>query len=68
MKINEKDLKKISIRGRVAFGICCLENAMEKYKINGQGWNLLLEKLWSFTSLPAKFVPVASGVSRSIFL
>ena len=61
MQINSKDFKKISIRGRVAFGICCLENAMEKYKVSGQGWNLLLEKLWSFTSLPAVFVPIDSG-------
>lgn len=61
MPISEKDFKKISIRGRVAFGICCLENAMEKYKVSGEGWNILLERLWSFTSLPAIFVPVDSG-------
>ena len=61
MPISEKDFKKISIRGRVAFGICCLENAMDEYKVSGEGWNILLERLWSFTSLPAIFVPVASG-------
>lgn len=61
MLINSKNFEKISIRGRVAFGICCLENAMEKYKVSGQGWNLLLENLWSFTSLPSIFVPIDSG-------
>lgn len=61
MQMIEKVFKKISIRGRVAFGICCLENAMEKYKVSGQGWNLLLEKLWSFTSLPAIFIPTDLG-------
>lgn len=42
--------EKISIRGRVAYAICCLENAMETYGAQGESWDLLLKNLWSFTS------------------
>lgn len=47
---------KVSIRGRVAYAICCLENAMEKYGVQGESWDLLLENLWSFTTLPSEMV------------
>ncbi|MBO4990058.1 MAG: hypothetical protein J6D37_06970 [Clostridia bacterium] len=42
---------KISIRGRVAYGICCLENAMLRYGISGEGWNMLLRRMWEYTTL-----------------
>ena len=57
MLINAKQFKKISIRGCVAYGICCLENALEYYKIQGEGWNFLLKKLWWYTELSAENDP-----------
>jgi len=42
--------KRISIRGRVAYCIMCLENAFEKEKIESQESFSLLEKLWAFTN------------------
>ena len=61
MGIKSKIFKKVSIRGRVAYGICCLENAMKKYGIVGEGWNILLKDLWSFTTIPAEMVPHKMG-------
>lgn len=49
MTINVKQFNDISIRGRVAYGICCLENALEHYGIAGEGWNCLLRKMWAYT-------------------
>lgn len=50
-KISQEEFSKISIRGRVAYGICCLENAMIKYNISGEGWNILLKRMWEYTTL-----------------
>src|SRR5688500_13511444 len=47
------DLKNISIRGRVAFTISILENALNKGQDVAQ-WNILLAQLWKFTD--AKFL------------
>ena len=55
--INSKQFEQISIRGCVAYGICCLENALEHYNINGEGWNFLLKKLWWYTELSAESDP-----------
>lgn len=57
MLINAKQFEKISIRGCVAYGICCLENALEHYNIQGDGWNILLKKLWWYTELSAENDP-----------
>lgn len=53
MQINAQQFEKISIRGCVAYGICCLENALEHYNLHGEGWNFLLKKLWWYTELSA---------------
>lgn len=57
MPVNARQFKKISIRGRVAYGICCLENALENYNIQGEGWNFLLKKLWWYMELRAECDP-----------
>lgn len=61
MKVRAKDFEKISIRGCVAYGICCLENALEYYNIHGEGWNFLLKKLWWYTELSAASDPSISN-------
>ena len=53
MVIKAKAFEKISIRGCVAYGICCFENALEHYGLQGEGWNFLLKKLWWYTELRA---------------
>lgn len=50
-EITSDEFVKVSIRGRVAYGICCLENAMLRYGISGEGWNILLRRMWEFTTL-----------------
>ncbi len=49
--MNKNDFKKISIRGRVAFAICCLESIIiaNRYDIND--WSVLLNKLWMIAEL-----------------
>lgn len=61
MKVRAKDFENISIRGCVAYGICCLENALEHYKIHGEGWNFLLKKLWWYTELSAESNPAINN-------
>lgn len=46
-----RDFEKISIRATVAYAICCLENALEYYNLNGEGWNFLLRQMWRYTQL-----------------
>lgn len=60
-KLSSSQFEKISIRGRVAYAICCLENAMETYGVQGESWNLLLKNLWSFTTLPSETAPLEGG-------
>lgn len=43
-----QDFKQITIRGRVAFAICCLENAIEFNNFQKLDWSLLLDFLWKF--------------------
>lgn len=57
MLLTARQFKNISIRGRVAYAICCLENALEFYNIKGAGWNWYLSKLWWYTELPTKSDP-----------
>ena len=56
-KIDKYNFIAISIRGRVAYGICCLENALEYYGLKGKGWDFLLKKLWWYTELSAATDP-----------
>ncbi len=44
-----RGLSNISLRGRVAFALCCLEQAIDKFGDKNSTWNLVLEKLWAFT-------------------
>lgn len=61
MQINAQQFEKISIRGCVAYGICCLENALEHYNLRGEGWNFLLKKLWWYTELSAESDPTINN-------
>lgn len=49
--MNREDFKMISIRGRVAYSIRCLENVLIQYKCNTDKWIFILEKLWSYTDI-----------------
>jgi len=46
----EKHFKKISITGRVAFGIKCLEEYLTENKIRNVWTNRLINTLWEFTT------------------
>lgn len=50
------DFKNITIRGRVAYAICCLENVIEFYSFQKLDWNLLLDFLWRY--------PMAKNISN----
>ncbi|WP_338555851.1 hypothetical protein [Paenibacillus sp. KS-LC4] len=41
----------ISMRGRVAYGISCLENALLSFKYDLNDWKIVLNYLWEFTSI-----------------
>lgn len=42
-------LELISITGRFAFGVTCLERLCEEWQIKNQEINELIELLWTFT-------------------
>ena len=46
------EFKEISTRGRVAFAICCLENAMKRQNLfqNDEAEKTILQQLWHFTA------------------
>lgn len=46
--LKAEDFKYITIRGRVAFAICCLENAIEFYSFQKLDFDLLLDFLWRY--------------------
>lgn len=46
---NMKDFNTISIRGRVAYAVCCLELAIKKFESKSSIWDFLVGKLWTFT-------------------
>lgn len=46
----EKKLKSISIRGRFAFGVKCLEQYVNENNIEGKWIDKLLNTLWEFTT------------------
>jgi hypothetical protein len=45
-----KEFEKISMRARVAYGICCLENAIKYYNLSHLSWTFILNVLWSYTN------------------
>lgn len=47
-KIVKEDFKNIGIKARMAYGICCLENALVHYNKNISEWEELLSLLWEF--------------------
>jgi len=52
-QMNDNDLNKlsnISIRGRVAFSLCCLTTLIRSFKIDDLEWEFLIAKLWEYTS------------------
>jgi len=52
-----KSLKFVSVRGRTAWSICCLENALEKFEAYNSAWNVLLTKMWEHTQISKNDVP-----------
>ena len=53
--MNIKDFNAVSIRGRAAYAICCLERAIKKFDDKNPTWDFILNKLWEFTD--TKFIP-----------
>ncbi|BFH16814.1 hypothetical protein WJ0W_005034 [Paenibacillus melissococcoides] len=49
--MNMEKFKSISLRGRVAYGISCFENALIASKYDLNDWKLVLKYLWEFTSI-----------------
>lgn len=43
--------RHISMRGRVAYGISCFENAIIALKYNVNDWKIVLNYLWEFTNI-----------------
>lgn len=46
--MSAQDFLEISIRGRVAFSILCLENAVKFYHYNTKEWGFIFDSLWTF--------------------
>lgn len=46
-----EQFKNISMRGRVAYGILCLESTLNSEEKFSKGWKLVLERLWSYTEI-----------------
>lgn len=58
------DFKKISLNGRVAYGISCFENTLIALNYNVNEWKIVLECLWEFTSI--QYVDDWSGMVAEI--
>jgi|GEM_PF-449837 len=65
---DQSAFRNVSVRGRVAFGICCLENALTALGIPLSDWQLVLSQLWKYTEqarlddwheVTAEYLPVA---------
>lgn len=54
--LTTKDFETLSIRATAAYMFCCLENALEFYKLNGTGWRYLLSQMWKYTELSLEVV------------
>ncbi|MFF2484331.1 hypothetical protein [Paenibacillus sp. NPDC058071] len=48
--MNMEKFKLISLRGRVAYGVSCFENALLALKYNLNDWKIVLNYLWGFTN------------------
>ncbi|MGN6647685.1 MAG: hypothetical protein ACTHJT_14280 [Cytophaga sp.] len=46
------EFSDITIRGRMAFGICCIENSIRKFGFEDLDWSLLFNFLWRYPSAP----------------
>ena len=46
------EFNDISIRGRMAYGICCLERILARDNIRSKDWDFVLNLMWEYTSLP----------------
>lgn len=46
-----QNFEDISIKGRVAYGINCLENAINHYNYGKEKWQFVLGQLWKFTDI-----------------
>ncbi|MGB3513539.1 MAG: hypothetical protein WBA93_30880 [Microcoleaceae cyanobacterium] len=47
----EEKFRDISIRGRIAYMLLCLEALLKKNNDTRQGWDYLLEKFWMYTNI-----------------
>lgn len=47
----EEVFKSMSIKGRVAYAINCLENCIKFYSYNVDDWSFVLNQLWTFTNI-----------------
>lgn len=45
-----QDFVNISIRGRMAFAIICLENAIKHFKLDETQWIFIYKMLWRYTN------------------
>jgi len=48
---NMEQFEQISFRGRVAYSICCFENALKALNYDNNDWRIVLNYLWEFTSI-----------------
>lgn len=62
--MNIKDFNAVSIKGRAAYAICCLERAIEKFDDKNPTWDFVLNKLWEFTD--TKFIPEWQELSAEL--
>lgn len=49
--MNRNDFTLISIRGRVAYAICCFEDALKYYNCDTNDWKIVIEQLWKYTNV-----------------
>lgn len=63
-----KEFTNISIRGRVAYAVLCLEKAIVHFGFDKYDWSFVLNLLWSITNtkLGSWHYPLAECTGRSI--
>lgn len=66
--MDAKEFGNISIRGRVAYAIFCLEKAIDHFGFDKQNWLFVLDLMWSTTNakLGSWHYPLAECTGRSI--
>lgn len=62
--MSKNDFKKISLNGRVSYGISCFENTLVHLNYNVSDWKMILEYLWEFTSI--EYLDDWSGIVSEI--